>query len=224
MDNEGVVDSADLGCQQSLENSSGLDDVHNACDTVVVLIRSEVEQQDGLDPNGDSNEAVSVLVGCTSKEGGGKKQDCKDGNESSCVIDVDERCGESCEGERVCRICHLSPQFFETATETTTSGLIQLGCGCKDELGIVHVYCAEAWFKLRGNRQCEICGETAKNVKGGGDNRLTEECNEMRSAVSATNFSARSGVYLRGQPFCNFLLACLVIAFVLPWFFRVNVF
>lgn len=73
-------------------------------------------------------------------------------------------------------------------------------------------------------RQCEICGETAKNVKGGGDNRLTEECNETRSAVSATNFSARSGVYLRGQPFCNFLMACLVIAFVLPWFFRVNVF
>lgn len=28
----------------------------------------------------------------------------------------------------------------------------------------------------------------------------------------------------RGQPLCNFLMACLVIAFILPWFFRVNMF
>uniref|UniRef100_A0A2P2PXU3 RING-CH-type domain-containing protein n=1 Tax=Rhizophora mucronata TaxID=61149 RepID=A0A2P2PXU3_RHIMU len=29
--------------------------------------------------------------------------------------------------------------------------LIQLGCGCKDDLGIAHAHCAEAWFKLKGN-------------------------------------------------------------------------
>lgn len=82
----------------------------------------------------------------------------------SCVIDV--KCGngdgkefkESSDGERVCRICHLSseqpPETAPTtnATSGATSELIRLGCGCKDELGIAHSHCAEAWFKLKGNR------------------------------------------------------------------------
>lgn len=56
-------------------------------------------------------------------------------------------------GERVCRICHLaSNQASEAKTGTSTSELIQLGCDCKDELGIAHGHCAEAWFKLKGNR------------------------------------------------------------------------
>lgn len=55
--------------------------------------------------------------------------------------------------ERVCRICHLaSDQASEPKTGTSTSELIQLGCDCKDELGISHSHCAEAWFKLKGNR------------------------------------------------------------------------
>lgn len=73
----------------------------------------------------------------------------------SCVIDV--KTGESSDVEWVCRICHLgSDQSLEsTSTSGITSNekeLIQLGCGCKDELGAAHSYCAEAWFKLKGNR------------------------------------------------------------------------
>lgn len=128
-------------------------------------------------------------------------------------------------GERVCRICHLaSNQASEAKTGTSTSELIQLGCDCKDELGIAHSHCAEAWFKLKGNRMCEICGETAKNIEGVGDNRFMEEWNEGRSVDSNGNTSNRGGGCWRGQPFCNFLMACLVIAFVLPWFFRINIF
>ncbi|MCL7029139.1 hypothetical protein MKW94_012911 [Papaver nudicaule] len=56
--------------------------------------------------------------------------------------------GDSKDGERVCRICHLSSDRPSDAT----SELIQLGCDCKDELGISHRHCAEAWFKLKGNR------------------------------------------------------------------------
>ncbi|KAJ6728454.1 hypothetical protein OIU74_006497 [Salix koriyanagi] len=44
--------------------------------------------------------------------------------------------------------------------------LIQLGCRCKHDLGFAHLYCAEAWFKLKGNRICEICGVTAVNITG----------------------------------------------------------
>lgn len=46
-----------------------------------------------------------------------------------------------------CRICHLSPGGGYEGSE-----LIQLGCGCKGELGIAHRYCAEAWFRIKGSR------------------------------------------------------------------------
>lgn len=154
---------------------------------------------------------------------------------NSCVVDV--KCGggggggglvENWDGERVCRICHLSSDPAAEGSIATcrdaSADLIQLGCGCKDELGISHPHCAEAWFKLKGNRMCEICGETANNVKGVWDNRFMEDWNERRYAGSSSNSSDRGGGCWRGQPFCNFLMACLVIAFVLPWFFRVNMF
>lgn len=62
------------------------------------------------------------------------------------------------EEERVCRICHLSSvqslvtETNEISGNNAASELVQLGCGCKDELGIAHTICAEAWFKLKGNR------------------------------------------------------------------------
>lgn len=75
----------------------------------------------------------------------------------SCVINVNcgsgKGCGDKRDGERICRICHLSSdQSPDRTTATSTVDLIQLGCGCKDELGIAHGHCAEAWFKLKGNR------------------------------------------------------------------------
>ena len=58
------------------------------------------------------------------------------------------------------------------------------------------------------------------NIKGVGENAFLE-----RRSIRSTGFSSESsGGCWRGQPFCNFLLACLVIAFVLPWFFRVKMF
>ena len=83
-------------------------------------------------------------------------------DKNSCAIDIN--CGscrvfsENLEGEMICRICHLaSGQPLEatvvgTANSATSTDLIQLGCACKDELGIAHSHCAEAWFKLKGNR------------------------------------------------------------------------
>ncbi|KAJ7968734.1 putative RING/FYVE/PHD zinc finger superfamily protein [Quillaja saponaria] len=141
--------------------------------------------------------------------------------EKTCsVIDIKcgsgKRFGENLDGEMICRICHLdSEQLSDTtavnANTTTSMDLIQLGCGCKDELGVAHSHCAELWFKLKGNRLCEICGQTARNVTGIGDNRFMEEWNDRRSTSSNNNSSGRGGACWRGQPFCNFLMACLVI-------------
>ena len=79
-------------------------------------------------------------------------------------------------------------------------------------------------FTFHNRRLCEICGETAKNVSGVTDNGFMEEWNESRFIDSGSTSSGVFGRCWRGQPFCNFLMACLVIAFVLPWFFRVNMF
>jgi len=84
-------------------------------------------------------------------------------DKNSCVIDVNrgscDGFSENLEGEMICRICHLaSGQPLEPATvgsvssASTNTDLIQLGCACKDELGIAHNHCAEAWFKIKGNR------------------------------------------------------------------------
>lgn len=152
-----------------------------------------------------------------------KKMNVSDPARGGCVvIDVKDDEGEldsgNCDNEKVCRICHLSSDRRMDAAD-----LIQLGCGCKDELGIAHHHCAEAWFKLKGNRICEICGECAKNITGIGDNRFMEEWNDRRMPGIRGGPSERERCW-RGQPFCNFLMACLVIAFILPWFFRVNMF
>ncbi|XP_058762223.1 uncharacterized protein LOC131635609 [Vicia villosa] len=79
----------------------------------------------------------------------------------SCVIDM--KCSshkgfsENSQGERICRICHLAfgPALDAAIVESasvTSGDFIQLGCVCIDELGIAHVYYAEVWFKLKGNR------------------------------------------------------------------------
>lgn len=46
-----------------------------------------------------------------------------------------------------CRICHLS---LENILETGVP--IELGCSCKEDLAAAHKQCAEAWFKIKGNR------------------------------------------------------------------------
>ncbi|XP_009790974.1 uncharacterized protein LOC107785807 isoform X1 [Nicotiana tabacum] len=162
----------------------------------------------------------------TSIKWGGNSESVGEGQESGekilekgtqVLIDmIDENQGM----EKVCRICHLNEESKE---------IIELGCDCKAELGICHRHCAEAWFNQRGNRLCEICGKTAKNV----ETRLQEsrimvvEWNQR--AVEARSSYITSTIQQNGcrwrcqQSCCNFLLACFVMAFTLPWFFRVEI-
>eukprot|EP00898_Chlorokybus_atmophyticus_P002476 jgi/Chlat1/3229/Chrsp22S03425 len=43
--------------------------------------------------------------------------------------------------------------------------MIFLNCSCRGDLGLAHYACALRWFAPRGSADCEICGETAKNVR-----------------------------------------------------------
>lgn len=88
-------------------------------------------------------------------------QELRDDNSSRTVIAIEEACS-SCSievdcnddddvvvgNQRVCRVCHLSAK--ESGMDTAE--LIELGCGCKGELGDAHSRCAEAWFRVKGNR------------------------------------------------------------------------
>ncbi|KAK4369026.1 hypothetical protein RND71_012818 [Anisodus tanguticus] len=146
------------------------------------------------------------------------------------AIDIDDKLenDENQGTEEVCRICHLNEESME---------MLRLGCDCKAELSVCHRHCAEAWFNQRGNRLCEICGKTAKNV----ETRILAERQSTRIMVVEWNqraIEARRSSYISNssaaaatrndcawrcqQSCCNFLLACFVIAFTLPWFFRLN--
>ncbi|CAL5345173.1 unnamed protein product [Camellia sinensis] len=152
---------------------------------------------------------------------------------------------EDLSGERICRICQLSSDpsslsktprrtrartttTIDTTTIATSSSsaattsdglnLIELGCGCKDELGIVHAQCAEAWFKLKGNRQCEICGKAAENITEVANNRFMEKWNETRSLGVGVGVNLPdNGIARRIYRTCYFVMIGLLLAFLLSW-------
>lgn len=129
------------------------------------------------------------------------------------------------ETERDCRICHLS---LEQSSHHESGIAIELGCSCKDDLAAAHKNCAEQWFKIKGNKTCEICNSLARNLVGANEAESTEHSNEAHnvttsSAVSAPVSSSETRSLWQGHRFLNFMLACMVFAFVISWLFHFNV-
>ncbi|CAN1257205.1 hypothetical protein LINPERPRIM_LOCUS9543 [Linum perenne] len=118
---------------------------------------------------------------------------------------------------RDCRICHLS-------LDEESGGLpIELGCSCKDDLAASHRHCAEAWFKIKGNVAGPTEAETAVDQWSEGNDQAA-----VAAAAAATsgNPQAESNParhFWQGHRFLNFLLACMVFAFVISWLFHFNV-
>lgn len=148
--------------QETSYNSSNLVNQEVAETVVVVMGSAHVQPVQTECVNGEdrkleakADESGLSLVSMKSPKGvSGIDKD-------SCVIDL--KCSshkgfsENSQGERICRICHLafgpaSDAAIVENVSATNGDFIQLGCACKDELGIAHVYCAEVWFKLKGNR------------------------------------------------------------------------
>ncbi|KAL3622835.1 hypothetical protein CASFOL_031930 [Castilleja foliolosa] len=126
-------------------------------------------------------------------------------------IDSDEKV------ERECRICQLS--LFSSSPDCSSSGVaIQLGCSCKDDLAAAHQHCAETWFKIKGNKICEICNSIAENVIGPSDIESGQQGGEIStvgSTSTASGWSSAAGRRcLNGHRFLNFMLACIVFAFM----------
>ncbi|CAH2074547.1 unnamed protein product [Thlaspi arvense] len=127
--------------------------------------------------------------------------------------------------EKDCRICHLG---LESSRLECGDPMI-LGCSCKDDLGYVHKQCAETWFKIKGNKTCEICRSIALNfskVANEVDQTATETNVDDVEAGNASTVVATSDSddrrFWRGNRFLNFLLTCMVSAFVISWFFHFN--
>ncbi|KAL6980629.1 hypothetical protein U1Q18_022268 [Sarracenia purpurea var. burkii] len=146
-----------------------------------------------------------------------------------CSVEADLEAGEAevkvhlTKSERDCRICHLSLD-----ASNQESGIpIELGCSCKDDLAAAHKHCAEAWFNIKGNKTCEICGSTARNVAGSNEAELLEQWNGANDAAAATTVApvppAETRNFWQGHRFLNFVLACMVFAFVISWLFHFNV-
>ncbi|KAH7388529.1 hypothetical protein KP509_16G080400 [Ceratopteris richardii] len=113
-----------------------------------------------------------------------------------------------------CRVCHL---VFDAGFATNET--MELGCHCKEDLAVAHRDCAEAWFKIKGNRICEICGATAQNIVGAEDTGFMDQWNDAE-ASTATETHTRCWQSLS---LCNFFLACMVVTFILLWLFRVTI-
>ncbi|KAF8085290.1 hypothetical protein N665_0672s0006 [Sinapis alba] len=124
--------------------------------------------------------------------------------------------------EKDCRICHLG-------VETSGGGAMELGCSCKEDLAIAHRQCAETWFKIKGDKICEICQSVAKNVGGANEMvTLTVDEREVRNGeetVVVGGGGATTAIENRWQPqrMVNIVLACMVFGFVVSWFFHFHV-
>ncbi|XP_073047136.1 uncharacterized protein [Primulina eburnea] len=173
-------------------------------------------------------------IACGSEPGEIPNEDdgLENGRSSDCLIIVENGGVEEIKVhlgmvERDCRICHLS-----LVSSSPGSGVaIELGCSCKDDLAAAHKNCAETWFKIKGNKTCEICNSVACNVVG--LNEIDAAANENSGSVSASMASAapappsagaiETRSCLNGHRFLNFLLACMVFAFVISWLFHFNI-
>ncbi|EOA21552.1 hypothetical protein CARUB_v10001959mg [Capsella rubella] len=191
---------------QVIHGSSGCDDVSN---------------EDG-EPRRSSGAVV--------EEGEIVKDEERRSNASVCSVEVDLELGlpedvvHLSQSERDCRICHMSLD----AANLESGVPIELGCSCKADLAAAHKHCAETWFKIKGNKICEVCGSIAGNVVGIVEVESEECLNEENGVVNpalrtAGPRLAEARSFWQGHRFLNFLLACMVFAFVISWLFHFNV-
>ncbi|KAJ1389170.1 Zinc finger, RING-CH-type [Sesbania bispinosa] len=132
-----VVDIIDNnGCHRS--SSAGGGDGTEGCSDAGD--RSDEEQRSS------SQDSCTEIVGECEKERRSSASEC------SVEVDLDGAVPDVkvhlAKVERDCRICHLSMDMTNHESGTP----IELGCSCKDDLAAAHKQCAEAWFKIKGNK------------------------------------------------------------------------
>ncbi|CDY07760.1 BnaA03g17510D [Brassica napus] len=138
---------------------------------------------------------------------------------SSSSLEMDDGDGEATvTPEKDCRICHLG------VVETSGGGAIELGCSCKEDLAVAHRQCAETWFKIKGDKICEICQSVARNVGGANEMVVVTVVDEreLRNGGGGEETAAVGAIENRWQPqrLVNIVLACMVFGFFISWLFH----
>lgn len=177
-----------------------------------------------------SYDDYSIACGSDHEIGVSESRRLSSASESDCSVDIETGIRKVKvhlrRVERDCRICHLSL----VSTAQPESGIaIQLGCSCKGDLAAAHKNCAETWFKIKGNKTCEICNTVARNILSA--NEVVESTQQTNEAdATATNTAsasvpptAETRSCLNGHRCVNCLLACMVFAFVISWLFHFNI-
>lgn len=157
-----------------------------------------------VDSTADRSNQDDYSYACASESGG--LVDIENGDDESKV-----HLGET---EKDCRICHLS--LVSCGNESGVA--IELGCSCKDDLAAAHKHCAETWFKIKGNKTCEICNSIAHNVVGPTDIESAQQTNEINdlatnAAPAQVSSSSERRTCLNGHRFLNFLLALHLLTY-----------
>ncbi|XP_051130548.1 uncharacterized protein LOC127251036 [Andrographis paniculata] len=119
--------------------------------------------------------------------------------------------------ERDCRICQLS---LVSCSPAPGSDPIELGCSCKHELAAAHKRCAEAWFKIKGDKTCEICNSVATNVEAPTEKTPAAAAPPLPPQRAAAMVETESCA--QGHRVLNVVLACMVFAFIITWLFHFN--
>lgn len=71
---------------------------------------------------------------------------------------------------------------------------------------------------------CEICGATALNVTGGQANEASNATITTMEVSNAPAVLSETRRFWHGRRVINFLLACMIFAFVVSWLFHFKIF
>ncbi|VFQ65214.1 unnamed protein product [Cuscuta campestris] len=97
--------------------------------------------------------SLSIVIVRSSSFSTREEQSTDTGDEITAAPEDEDH--EIPEEEAVCRIC------LEACNE---GNMLKMECNCKGDLRLIHEECAIRWFRMKGNKNCEVCRHEVLNL------------------------------------------------------------